>query len=246
MKLAANLTMLFTELDPLDRVAAAAEAGFAGVEIQFPYDLDAQAFRDRLVWAEMPLVLFNGPPPAYAGGTPGWAATAGPRFARDFGRVLRYASVLKPQMLHIMAGPGGTQEAMVENLRHAAAAAPEQRLMIEPINRVDMPGYFLSNYDLAAQIIEAVGAPNLGLQFDAYHAHRITGNVSRTWDQVKSHVGHVQIAGFPGRHEPMDGEIDFPDFFERLSADGYDGWVSAEYHPAGKTTDGLGWLRAHC
>jgi hydroxypyruvate isomerase len=244
-RFAANLTTLFTEVPLLDRIGAAAEAGFAGVEVQAPYEVPAQEFRDRLVIAGMPLVLFNGPPPNYTGGEPGWAAGPSARFESDFRRVLRYAGVLKPRFLHLMSGPGDgpqARAAMVANLRHACAAAPNQALTIEPINRDDMPGYFLSDYDLALGILDEVDAPNLFLQFDAYHAQRITGDMAATWEKVRHRVGHVQVAGVPGRHEPMDGEIDYPAFFARLDAEGYTGWVSAEYHPAGLTGPGLSWL----
>ena len=123
-------------------------------------------------------------------------------------------------------------------------AAPRLQLTIEPINRADMPGYFLSDFGLAREIIAEVGAPNLRLQFDAYHAHRIAGDVLGTWEEVRPLVAHVQVAGHPGRHEPLDGEIDYPAFFARLDADGYGGWVSGEYHPRTQTEAGLAWLRA--
>ena len=119
-------------------------------------------------------------------------------------------------------------------------------LTIEPINGHDMPGYFLNDFDLAAQIIAEVGAPNLGLQFDAYHAQRITGDAMRAWDTHHGLVRHIQIASAPDRHEPVKGEIDYPAFFEAVDARGYAGWISAEYHPSGRTTEGLDWLRAAC
>ena len=104
-----------------------------------------------------------------------------------------------------------------------------------------MPGYFLSDFELAAEVLDAVAAPNLHLQFDAYHAHRITGDVVGTWARMAARVAHVQVAGFPGRHEPKGGDIDYDSFFARLDAAGYTGWVSGEYHPRGRTVDGLGW-----
>ena len=145
-----------------------------------------------------------------------------------------------------MAGVADGPEAeatFTENLRWAAARAPGQSLTIEPINRHDMPGYFLADYTTAARVLDAVAAPNLALQFDAYHAHRITGDVPGTWAAHGHRAVHVQVAGFPGRHEPKGGEIDYPAFFARLDAEGYAGWVSAEYAPAAATADGLGWLR---
>jgi hydroxypyruvate isomerase len=142
------------------------------------------------------------------------------------------------------AADGPEAEAtLIGNLRWAAARAPEQSLTIEPINRHDKPGYFLADYETAARVLDAVAAPNLGLQFDAYHAHRITGDVIAAWAAHGHRATHVQIAGFPGRHEPTGGEIDYLAFSSRVEADGYGGWVCAEYAPAWLTEAGLGWMR---
>lgn len=246
-RFAANLTFLFTELPFLDRFSAARTAGFKGVEVLFPYDNPAPDLLDRLVLNDLALVLINGPPPNYTEGPRGFAAVPGgqARFQHDFKRAARYAKALGAQHLHLMAGvaEGAVARATyVENLRWAAAQAPGQSLTIEPINQADMPGYFLSDYDVAMQILAEVAAPNVRLQFDAYHAHRITGDAMGCWAKVAPHVAHVQVAGYPGRHEPADGEIDYTEFFRRLDADRYAGWVSGEYHPVGSTADGLGWM----
>lgn len=248
-KFAANLTMLFTERPFMDRFKAAKDAGFDAVEVLFPYDCAAQEMRDQLVWNAQTFVLLNAPPPNFAGGPRGFAAQPGQeaRFRKDFERVLRYAGVLKPRHIHIMAGNAEGPEARrvyVENLRWAAEAAPRQSLTIEPLNPTDFPGYFLSDFETAAAVIDEVGAPNLGLQFDTYHAQSIAGDAMAAWDRYGARAVHVQIGGFPGRHEPVRGEIDFPAFFARLDADGYKGFVSAEYKPLGRTEDGLGWLAA--
>jgi len=247
-RFAANLTMMFSELPFLDRFAAAARAGFKGVEVLFPYDTPAPGIIDRLALNGLTLVLINAPPPNYTEGPRGFAAVpgGGERFHHDFRRAARYARALGARHLHLMAGVAEGAEAratFVENLRWAAAEAPQQSLTIEPINRHDMPGYFLADYALALDVLAEVAAPNLHLQFDAYHAHRITGDVPRTWAAVAPHVAHIQVAGYPGRGEPMGGDIDYPAFFAMLDAVGYDGWVSGEYRPAGKTGDGLGWMR---
>lgn len=247
-KFCANLTWLFTELPLMDRFRAAAEAGFEAVEILFPYDAPAQDMRDQMLWNGLTFVLMNCPPPNATGGPQGFAAIPGleDRFRRDFDRTLRFAQVLKPRHIHIMAGAAEGPEAetaFIENLKWAAGHAPRQSLTIEPINRADMPGYFLADYDTAARVLDAVAAPNLGLQFDAYHAHRITGDVTGTWKAHGSRAVHIQVAGYPGRNEPADGEIDYAAFFARLDRDGYTGWVSAEYAPADGTLDGLGWMR---
>ena len=245
-RFAANLTMLFANLPIMERFAAAKAAGFDAVEVLFPYDHAAQEMRDQLVIHGLTFVLQNTPPPNWTGGDRGFAAIPGleDRFRRDFDRSLRFADVLKPQHIHIMAGVAQGPEARatyVENLRWATARAPKRSLTIEPINPVDMPGYFLNDFDLAAEILDEVAAPNLALQFDAYHAHRITGDVVAAWGRHGPRARHVQIAGFPGRQEPMGGDIDYPGLFARLDTDGYKGWVSAEYNPATTTAAGLGW-----
>jgi hydroxypyruvate isomerase len=241
--------MLFCDRPLIERIGAARAAGFEGVEIQFPYDTDAAALAAEIARHGLVLTVINGPPPNYAGGERGFAAVPGgeARFAHDFRRAARYARALGARHLHLMAGAAegaAARAALVANLRHAVAAAPGQSLVIEPINRHDMPGYFLADFDLALEIIAEIGAPNLRLQFDAYHAHRITGDVLGTWGRCRPAVAHVQIAGFPGRREPEGGEIDWEGFFARLEADGYDGWIGAEYTPRGRTEDGLGWLTA--
>lgn len=248
-KLCANLTWLFTELPVIERFRAAKAAGFDAVEVLFPYDHPTQEMRDQLVWNDLTFVLMNAPPPNATGGPQGFAAVPGlsDRFRRDFDRALRYAAVLKPRHIHLMAGVAEGPEAeatFVANLAWAAARAPKQHLTIEPINRGDMPGYFLADYDLAARVLDAVGAPNLGLQFDAYHAQTITGNALAAWATHGHRAAHVQIAGHPGRHEPKGGDIDWPAFFAALDRDGYGGFVSAEYRPGGATADGLGWMIA--
>ena len=246
-KFCANLTWLFTELPFLDRFAAAKDAGFDAVEVLFPYDVNAQDVVAQLARYELRMALINCPPPNYTGAEPGWAAVPAlqDRFRSDFNRAVRYARTLGAAHVHIMAGTAtgdAARTTFIENLRWAAAAAPTQSLTIEPINPVDMPGYFLNDFNLATDVIAAVNAPNVGLQFDAYHAARITGDVMGTWGRVRDSVVHVQVAQMPARSEPDAGEIDYPAFFERLDADGYDGWVSGEYKPQAQTTQGLGWI----
>lgn len=246
----ANLSLLFTELPLAERPVAAARAGFAAVEVLFPYDENAADLGHRLARAGIPLALINCPPPNYADpeGPRGFAAVPGEeaRFRQAFRRSLRYAGALGAQHLHVMAGVAdgdAALEVFTDNLRWATAQAPKQSLTIEPINTYDMPGYFLNNFDLAEAVLEAVDAPNLGLQFDAYHAARMGLDVMATWAALRDRVVHVQVGGVPDRHEPSGGSFDYPAFFAMLDADGYDGWVSGEYHPAGRTEDGLDWIR---
>lgn len=246
-KFCANLTWLFKELPFLERFEAAKEAGFDAVEVLFPYDVNAQDVVNQLSRFDLKMALINCPPPNYTGGEPGWAAVPAlqDRFRRDFTRALRYAKTLGAHHLHIMAGVAhgdAAKATFIENLRWAAATAPQQSLTIEPINPDDMPGYFLNDFELAAEIIAATDAPNVRLQFDAYHAAKINGDVFGTWDRMREHVVHVQVAQTPDRSEPNAGAIDYPAFFARLDADGYDGWVSGEYEPRGTTVRGCGWI----
>lgn len=246
---AANLSMLFKEYPFLERFAAARKAGFQNVEILFPYDISARDILVAMREAKLDLALINTPPPNWTGGDRGFAAIPGgeERFRHDFKRALRYADVLGAQMIHVMSGVADGPEAketLIENLNWATQLAPKQHLTIEPINTTDIPGYFLNCFDLAADILDTVAAPNLALQFDAYHAHMITGDVMGTWAKHGHRAGHIQIAGAPGRHEPDNGDIDYPAFFRQIESDAYKGRVSAEYHPANGTAKGLGWLKA--
>ncbi len=247
-KFAANLNFLFKELPFLERFEAAAEAGFAGVEVLFPYEHAVGELTSRLAANGLVMALINTPPPNWAGGDRGFAAIPGgeARFRHDFTRALRFVAALGAEQLHIMAGKADGEVArrtFVENLKWAAAEAPGQSLTIEPIKPVDMPGYYLNDFDLAAEILEEVGAPNLGLQFDAYHAQMITGDMAATWDRHADVVRHIQVGGYPGRNEPLPGEIDYPAFFRLLDKAGYRGWVSGEYNPKAQTEAGLGWMR---
>ena len=243
----ANLSFLFAELPLTDRPLAVREAGFDGVEMLFPYDTPLPGLRDALKRADIPMVLINTPVPDWGTGARGVAAVPGAeaRFREEFRRALRVADVLGAGHVHVMAGLAQgrkAHETFLRNLIWAAETAPEQALTIEPINGHDMPGYFLNDFDLATEILDTVGAANLALQFDAYHAHRITGDVLGTWARHGHRAAHVQVAGYPGRHEPAGGEIDYPAFFARLDAEGYAGFVSGEYRPRAQTEDGLGWL----
>lgn len=248
-RFAANLDFLFKELPFLDRFQAAAQAGFEAVEVLFPYDFAASEITGRLRINDLKMALINTPPPNWTGGARGFAALPGGegRFRHDFTRALRFAKVLGAEHLHIMAGRARglvAHRTFVENLKWAAAQAPGQSLTIEPINNTDMEGYFLNDFALAAEVIAEVGAPNLALQYDAYHAQMITGDAEQVWAEYGHLVRHIQVGGYPGRHEPVGGEIDYPKFFKALDVIGYKGWVSGEYHPTGNTVDGLDWLKA--
>ena len=247
-RFAANISLLFTELPYLDRFSAAANAGFDAVEILFPYELAAKETQRALMANGLELVLINAPPPNYTGGSPGYAAIPGDtdRFQRDIRRVLRYAEFLRPGLIHIMAGyekGDAARDTFVDNLQWAADFAPTQRFTIEPLNSGDQPGYFLDDYNLAAEVLKAVDRTNVGLQYDAYHAQLIHGDAAKVWEAFKGRVAHIQIGAAPSRTEPGSGPVDFEQLFEAIDASGYDGWVSAEYTPSTtRTEDSLGWM----
>lgn len=231
----------------MERFAAAKDAGFAAVEMLSPYELNVQDVVSELAIQGLQMALINAPPPNYTGGAPGWAAVRGSRFQTDFKRAHRYSKTIGATHLHVMAGDAEGADAracFVENLRWAASEAPKQSITIEPLNPFDKPGYFLNDYLQGHAIVQEVAMPNVRLQFDAYHVERIHGDVPGVWSQVRDAVAHVQIAQAPDRTEPTDGPIDFAGFFDLLRADGYKGWIAAEYGPKLTTKAGLGWIKA--
>ena len=254
-KFAANLSFLFTELPFGERFARAAAAGFAGVEYLFPYDWPAGEVAGWLADAGVEQVLFNLPPGDWAAGERGLACLPQRQgeFAESVEQALDYAMVLDCERVHCLAGlrPAGCDEAMLEttfvaNLRHAADrfATIGATVMIEPINsRIDMPGYWLDDVGKGFRLLQAVDRSNVKLQLDLYHAQIIQGDLARTIEANIDHIGHVQIADNPGRHEPGSGEIHYPFLFDLLDRLGYTGWVGCEYKPQTTTEAGLGWLR---
>lgn len=251
-RFAANLSFLFTELPFLDRFEAAAKAGFEGVEFMFPYATPAEEIRARLDANGLSLVLFNLPPGHWDKGERGFAALPGreDEFASAVDLALTYAEALGCPRLHVMAGlvdHGATREAYVANLRTAAAWAAGQGVdvLIEPINTRDMPGYFLARAEDAAAVIEDVGAPNLGLQFDFYHRHLMQGDVEAALEKFGRLARHFQCADPPDRGEPGgSGELDYAALFRAVDAMGYRGWIGCEYKPRAGTEAGLGWPAA--
>ncbi|HEU4620802.1 MAG TPA: TIM barrel protein [Burkholderiaceae bacterium] len=249
LNFAANISMLYAELPMLERPAAAARDGFAGVEVQFPYEASIAEWQAALHAANVPLVLLNAPPGNMAQGERGLAALPGreSEFEDSLNQAFAYAKALNVPRVHVMAGTtpweSSARKTYLNNLRVAADAARSQNLivLIEPINTFDMPGYFLHDVHDALAVIDEVASNHLRLQLDFYHLHRILGEVRRGYEMCRYVVGHVQIAGFPGRHEPDIGEIDYACVFKALMRDGYDGWIGAEYRPRHATSAGLGW-----
>ncbi len=260
-RFAANLSMLYNDVDFLDRFAAAAKDGFKAVEFLFPYAYAPDVLAAKLKAHGLQQVLFNAPPGNWDAGERGMACLPGreAEFRANFARALEYAQALGCPRVHTMAGlvPAGADHALlratyVANLRAAAAmAAPLGiNVLIEPINTRDMPGYYLNRQDQAHAVVADVGAPNLKVQMDLYHLQVVEGDLASHIRQYipTGNVGHIQIAGVPERHEPDVGEINYPYLFKLLDDLGYDGWIGCEYRPArgaakGATSDGLGWVK---
>lgn len=249
-RFAANLSMMFTELPFLERFAAASAAGFQAVEYLFPYDFEPQQIRDQLEAHGLTQALFNMPPGDWAAGERGIAALPSreAEFRAGVDQALDYARVIGSPLLHCMAGIAPSTDldchrTYVANIRYAAETAQAQgrRVLVEPINPYDMPGYFLSSVAQAMAILEEVHHPNAWLQLDLYHAQLTDGDITHLIAKVAPHIGHVQIASVPERHEPDRGELYYPYVLAALDHH-YSGWVGCEYRPAGETTAGLGWL----
>ena len=252
-RFSANLGFLFTELPFLDRFDAAARAGFKAVEFPSPYDHAAEDVARAAREASVDVVLINLPVGDENQGDVGLTGVPGREadYADGLETALDYAAVLDCPRLHTMAGivPDGLRDddcmsVFAENLTKACAVAGEQGrdVMIEPINRVDVPGYILSYQDQARRLIETVRAPNLKLQFDVYHCQIMQGDLARTFKRLMPLIGHVQISDNPGRHEPGTGEINYRYLIPEMDRLGYDGWVGCEYKPKANTEDSLGWM----
>lgn len=251
-KFAANLTMLFGELPFLDRFAAAKAAGFAGVEYLFPYDFDKADLREQLDEHGLTQVLHNLPAGNWAGGERGIAILPErvDEFRDGVGRAIDYATALDCRQLNCLVGivprdadPHELHETLVGNLRFAAAALAQAKikLLVEPINTLDIPGFFLNRTEQAAQLIADARSNNLFIQYDIYHMQVMEGDIARTIEKHLARIAHIQLADNPGRNEPGTGEINYPFLFRHLDAIGYRGWVGCEYKPRTTTIDGLGW-----
>jgi len=246
-----NLSFMFPEFPFLERFQAAADAGFTAVEFAFAYEHPPEQVAAAAKQAGVEVVLMNLPPGDWNAGERGLGALAGRQadFRTALATAIRYAEANGCRQLHAMSGngPSANEDVFVDNLTWAAAhlAPLGIALLIEPINVIDMPGYFLTLPDQARRIIERVGHPNLHLQLDLYHCQIMRGDLAR---QIEAHlplVRHIQIAGNPGRHEPDVGEINYPYLFDLIDKLGYRGWVGCEYKPAGATAAGLGWATAY-
>lgn len=255
-RFAANLSMMFTEVEFLDRFERAAAAGFEGVEFLFPYEHRPEVLAARLSASGLQQALFNLPPGDWDAGERGMAACPGREapFRDGIAMALEYAEALNCPSLHVMAGiPGESVEperawaTYIENLQLAAAAAASagRQVVVEPINNRDIPGFFINYQAQGRRAIQAVGLPNIGLQLDLYHCQIMEGDLAVHIDDYADITRHMQIAGVPERHEPDVGELNYAYLFERIDASGYTGWIGCEYRPRGITEDGLGWFQPY-
>jgi hydroxypyruvate isomerase len=253
-KFAANLTLLFNEVPFLDRFERAAAAGFEAVEFLFPYAWDTSEIKTRLDANGLRAVLHNLPPGDWDGGERGLACVPGREadFRAGVARGIECALALGVPQIHCLSGimPAGVDEGLLRdtylaNLRHAADEMKKAGLkaLIEPINRIDMPGVYLHRTAQAVALMDELRCGNLFLQYDIYHAQRNEGELATTLERLLPRIGHIQIADNPGRHEPGSGEINYDFLFAQLDRIGYAGWVGCEYRPATTTEAGLGWFQ---
>ena len=251
-KFSANLSMLFTELPFLDRFEAAARADFQAVEFLFPYAFAAKDLRQRLDDNGLQLVLHNLPAGNWEAGERGIACDPArtEEFRSGIARAIEYALALGVSQVNCLAGkaPAGVaaqtlRDTFVDNLSCAATAFKSEglRLLIEPINTVDIPGFYLNRTDQALDILDIVATDNAYVQYDIYHAQRMEGELAATLQKQLHRIGHIQLADNPGRNEPGTGEINYSFLFEHLDRIGYTGWIGCEYKPATSTEAGLGW-----
>ncbi len=252
-KFSANLTFLYQEHAFLDRFAAAAADGFPAVEYVGPYDHPPEKVAETLAAHGLEQALFNLPAGDWAGGERGIGCLPGrvDEFEASVATAIRYGRALGCGKINCLAGiapagadPGALEATLVANLRHAAPRLADAgiRLLIEPINTRDMPGFFVSTTHHAERILDAVGSDNLFIQYDIYHTQVMQGDLVPTFARLRERIGHVQIADTPGRHEPGTGEINYGFVLAELDRLGYDGYVGCEYAPLAGTTAGLGWM----
>ncbi len=254
-KLNANLSMMFNEVDFVERFGAAAKAGFKGVEFLFPYAHDKDQLAELIERHKLDMVLFNMPPGDFTAGDRGLACIPSRKveFQDAVGKALDYAIALNCKQLHCMAGlkPVGVNEetmraTYIENLQFAAKEVGKHGidLLIEAINTRDIPGFYLNYSAQAFDVMHYAGMPNLKFQYDIYHMQIMEGDLAPTIEKNLDKIAHMQLADTPGRHEPGTGEINYDFLFEFIDRIGYTGWIGCEYRPAGKTEDGLGWAKA--
>ncbi|MGJ3354000.1 hydroxypyruvate isomerase [Providencia sp. Je.9.19] len=255
-KFAANLSMLFTEVDFMQRFKLAAKNGFSAVEYMFPYDFPAQAIKKELDDNTLTQVLFNLPAGDWDGGERGIACLPQRQeeFQQGVKQAIEYAKVLDCKQINCLVGrkdpalsEAETLITLVQNLRFAAELLSKEniRLLVEAVNTFDIPGFYLNRSFQVKELIKRVNHPNIYFQYDIYHMQRMEGELTETIKQLFNHISHIQLADNPGRHEPGTGEINYTYLFEQLEAMGYQGWIGCEYKPATTTEQGLDWLKQY-
>ncbi len=248
--------MLFCERPVLDRLAAARDAGFGAVEIQFPYEVGLDAIAAAQTRTGLPFAVMNFPVGDLMDGGPGLAAMPGREQAFQDGvaEAKLFAEVLRPRNVNVIVGWPPAElgrdaclATLIGNLRYAAAAMADigVTVTVEPVNTRDRPGYFLSRSAEGIAAIDAAGHDNLAIEYDLYHMQIMEGDLVPTLERIIDRIGHIQFADTPGRGEPGTGEINFPFVFDAIDRLGYDGWIGAEYNPSGRTEDSLGWLKPY-
>ncbi len=247
-----NISMMFTELPFLDRSAAAAAAGFTGVDIQFPYAFPAAQLAEQAEAADVSIVLINAPGGDQSRREPGIACQPNRKeeFREGIEIACEYAQILQCPRVNILAGrvgrnPEANRATLIDNLEYGSdmLARINAQALVEPINGNDVPGYFIQTTADAVACINHVRRENLKLQFDIYHRQVSEGNVIDALTQFALHIGHIQFADAPGRHQPGTGVIKFSEIFKKIDEIGYSGWVGAEYIPTHNTVDSLDWSR---
>jgi hydroxypyruvate isomerase len=253
-RFAANLGYLFTERQMLDRVGAAAAAGFKAIELQFPYEVPALQMKAAIEDNRLTVLGIN---TLRGEGSDAFGLAAVPGREREwealFAKALDYISTIGGSAVHCLAGKvdpsqrPAAERVFIANLSRAADLAAEKKitLLIEPINPGDRPNYFLNHLEHAADIIAKVGKPNVKIQFDFYHMQIVGGDLIRRFARFQPLIGHLQCGSVPSRHEPDEGEVNFPAVFEAVDRLGYEGWIGAEYRPRGQTEDGLKWAKPY-
>jgi hydroxypyruvate isomerase len=255
-KFSANLTMLYNEHPFLDRFAAARADGFSGVEYMFPYPFPKEQLAEMLRKNDLVQVLHNLPAGNWDKGDRGIACQPDRvgEFQDGVGHAIEYASMLDCRQLNCLTGvprpgddPQEVRGTVIRNLRYAAdqLQAAGIKLLIEPVNDKDIPGFWLTHAEQAVAVADEVGSDNLFLQYDFYHQSRMDGELAATFRCFKHRIAHVQVADNPGRHEPGTGEIHYPFLFDLIDHEGYTGWIGCEYKPRATTSAGLGWAAAY-
>ena len=241
-KFAANVTTMFQELPMHERMQAAVKCGFKAVEFLFPYDWSPDEISRWQGRNDLEIILINT--------SPGETALADRQadFRQSFHNTLTYAETLGVPMIHLMAGRATDQTQIsetlfIENVQWAAELAADKTILLEPLNNIDMPGYLHTSSEHTSRLIDAIGHPNVKMQFDFYHMQVMEGHLVRSLETYRDQIGHIQFSSMPGRHEPQHGEVNVDYLFNWLDSAGYDGWVGCEYTPRDGTVEGLSWAK---